>query len=208
MKSNYFDRLAARTLGTAPVSPPIVPPLFSPARQHEMPPHAPQFSSEGFSSRAAEDPQSRSKHRYISTLPGPTFCSSPPPIEDAKFTLPQPEPPSLPASSRPLQAPVTYVQEREDHQSSRAEVVPAEIVVRPDSNKRIQMPMLQVSQQPAHTPVDASPVSAAPIIRVTIGRVDVRAQFPAAPPAPTSRSQRPLALSLEDYSKQRAGGKR
>ena len=48
----------------------------------------------------------------------------------------------------------------------------------------------------------------APTIKITIGRVDVRAIMPAAPaprPAPTRPSP---ALSLEDYLKQREGGRR
>ena len=49
---------------------------------------------------------------------------------------------------------------------------------------------------------------AAPVVRVTIGRVEVRAQFPAAPSAPAMRRSRALTLSLEDYLKQRSGGKR
>jgi len=48
----------------------------------------------------------------------------------------------------------------------------------------------------------------APIVRVTIGRIDVRAQFPAPTPTPAARHARPAALSLEEYSKQRAEGKR
>ncbi len=50
--------------------------------------------------------------------------------------------------------------------------------------------------------------TAAPIVRVTIGRVEVRAQFPSAPSVPVARRPRPPALSLEDYLKQRSGGKR
>jgi len=209
VKSNYFDRLAARTLGTAPVSQPIVPPLFSPARQGEMRPQAPQFGSEAFTSQVGEDPYPRSEHQPASTLSGRMVPGSPVPIGPQKFSLRQPQSPSFLASSRSVQAPVTYVQEqREDHPSSRAAIVPAEIVVRPASNHPIQLPMLQVSQQASDTHGAPSPGSAAPVIRVTIGRVDVRAQFPAAPAAPSSRPPRTLALSLEEYSKQRAGGRR
>ena len=48
----------------------------------------------------------------------------------------------------------------------------------------------------------------APTIKITIGRVDVRAIMPAAP-APRPAPARPSpALSLEDYLKQREGGRR
>jgi hypothetical protein len=51
--------------------------------------------------------------------------------------------------------------------------------------------------------------SQAPVIRVTIGRVDVRAQFPAgavtqAPP----RRKQASPLSLEEYARQRSEGRR
>lgn len=48
-----------------------------------------------------------------------------------------------------------------------------------------------------------------PVIRVTIGRIDVRAQFPAPAPSPVpARRTRPAALTLDDYLKQRSEGKR
>lgn len=51
--------------------------------------------------------------------------------------------------------------------------------------------------------------SEAPVIRVTIGRIDVRAQFSTPAPFPAAaRHVRPAALSLDDYLKQRSEGKR
>jgi hypothetical protein len=50
--------------------------------------------------------------------------------------------------------------------------------------------------------------SEAPIIRVSIGRIDVRAQFPAAPSPSPARTPRPAALSLDEYLRQRREGKR
>ena len=48
-----------------------------------------------------------------------------------------------------------------------------------------------------------------PVIRVTIGRVDVRAQFSSPAPASTpARHARPAALSLDEYLKQRSEGRR
>ena len=49
---------------------------------------------------------------------------------------------------------------------------------------------------------------AAPVIRVTIGRVDVRAEFPARPAAPAPVRRPPPTLSLEDYARERREGKR
>jgi hypothetical protein len=49
----------------------------------------------------------------------------------------------------------------------------------------------------------------APVVRVSIGRIDVRAQFSAATPSPApARNARPATLSLDEYLKQRREGKR
>ena len=47
-----------------------------------------------------------------------------------------------------------------------------------------------------------------PTIKITIGRVDVRAIMPTAPPAPIPSTRPKGALSLENYLKQREEGKR
>jgi hypothetical protein len=54
----------------------------------------------------------------------------------------------------------------------------------------------------------AESAAEAPIIRVSIGRIEVRAQFPAAPSPANARNARPAAISLEEYLKQRREGKR
>jgi hypothetical protein len=58
--------------------------------------------------------------------------------------------------------------------------------------------------RPVPTPSESRLTAAAPTIRITIGRVDVRA---VTPPAPTSRPAPapPQPLSLDDYAKQREG---
>lgn len=56
---------------------------------------------------------------------------------------------------------------------------------------------------------ESEPSSAEPTIKVTIGRVEVRAIMPSAPIAPASRSRtRSPTLSLNDYLKQRNEGQR
>lgn len=62
---------------------------------------------------------------------------------------------------------------------------------------------------PFYSPRDAHPVPEAPIIRVSIGRIDVRAEFAAATPSPApARNARPASLSLDEYLKQRSEGRR
>ncbi|HET9282422.1 MAG TPA: hypothetical protein VFR24_10735 [Candidatus Angelobacter sp.] len=66
-----------------------------------------------------------------------------------------------------------------------------------------------VNASPIYSPRDARPVPEAPVIRVSIGRIDVRAEFAAAPPSPApARNIRPAALSLDEYLKQRSEGRR
>jgi hypothetical protein len=63
-------------------------------------------------------------------------------------------------------------------------------------------------REPAEPPMFArvfesqEPAPPAPSVRVTIGRIEVRAVLPPAPVAPQNRSSRP-ALTLEEYTKQR-----
>ena len=60
-----------------------------------------------------------------------------------------------------------------------------------------------------HSAVPASEESSStPTIRVTIGRIDVRAVTPAASPQRPKPSRPAPALSLDDYQKQRKGGER
>ncbi|VVB53816.1 Uncharacterised protein [uncultured archaeon] len=67
-------------------------------------------------------------------------------------------------------------------------------------------PLGQVRFQQA---AESEPPSAEPTIKVTIGRVEVRAIMPSAPIAPASRSRtRSPTLSLNDYLKQRNEGQR
>jgi hypothetical protein len=49
---------------------------------------------------------------------------------------------------------------------------------------------------------------AAPVVRVSIGRVEVRAEFPAPASRPSVRQATPPTLSVEEYARQRSEGKR
>jgi hypothetical protein len=50
--------------------------------------------------------------------------------------------------------------------------------------------------------------SSTPTIRVTIGRIDVRAITPPAPPPRPKQARPGPTLSLDDYARQRKGGER
>lgn len=86
--------------------------------------------------------------------------------------------------------------------SSRALLVAPEITPRPNDRQERGDPW---SDGPE--PVPAAQRETAPTIKITIGRVDVRAVMPERPaprPAPAARNS---ALSLEEYLNQRSGGK-
>jgi hypothetical protein len=62
-------------------------------------------------------------------------------------------------------------------------------------------------------PLDAPPVrpddaSAEPVVRITIGRVEVRAVLPPPVPRPRREPPAPKTLSLDEYLDRRHGGKR
>ena len=60
-----------------------------------------------------------------------------------------------------------------------------------------------------HTGAEPASLPAAPTIRVSIGRIEVRAVLPPMPPARRATSSRSgHKLSLEEYLKQRQGGGR
>jgi hypothetical protein len=69
-------------------------------------------------------------------------------------------------------------------------------VARPVHN-RVQRLVDPVSEQKSF--------STPPVIRVTIGRIDVRAELASAPSPPIARSNRPSTLSLDQYLKRQGG---
>jgi hypothetical protein len=86
--------------------------------------------------------------------------------------------------------------------SSRTLLVAPEITLRPNDRQERGDPW---SDGPE--PIPAAQRETAPTIKITIGRVDVRAVMPERPaprPAPVARNP---ALSLEEYLKERSGGK-
>lgn len=68
------------------------------------------------------------------------------------------------------------------------------------------LPGLAVPSPRAPSAETGTAPAAEPVIRVTIGRIEVRAAAPAPPPAPAPRPAGPR-LSLEDYLRRRGEGR-
>jgi hypothetical protein len=86
--------------------------------------------------------------------------------------------------------------------SSQALLVAPEITPRPNEPQEPGNPW---SDGPE--PIPAAQHETAPTIKITIGRVDVRAVMPERPAPRPTPAARNAALSLEEYLKQRSGGK-
>jgi len=84
-----------------------------------------------------------------------------------------------------------------------APVKPAGIVVRPEQSTARQNAPSQTSGRFVPSATDATP---APTVQVTIGRIEIRATQIADKPAAKSRTAN-TTMSLEDYLKQRNGGR-
>jgi hypothetical protein len=120
------------------------------------------------------------------------------------------ERPSKPAASRPKAVPAETFPERkqvidplafsrgeEDHSTSPGEVFEDFSKTRASRSAR----------RKDFSPVDQRSSKSPPIIRVTIGRVEVRAIQSSAPGPKQAKPRRPK-LSLEDHLRKRAGGSR
>jgi hypothetical protein len=254
--SNFLNRLAARSLGTARVAEPVVPALFAPnLGLQRTEPHV-DFDSEVERTANLQEtttppplhrttpsrPQESSNLNPVSRLSMPASLPHAAPVQKEAVSLRRPEPLPEPDSAatpttragspsvldRPAvtraeeveslvpvqmsglrfeipetQSPeiLTRMAEPRDGQEDRRSQPAKEFTLNPD----IASYPKGVPARRDHTgPADRQ----APVIRVTIGRIDVRAQFPAPAPTPAVRQGRPAALSLEEYSKQRAEGKR
>jgi hypothetical protein len=235
---NFFDRLAGRALGVAPMAQPLIPPVTA-LESGSAPVEAfAEVSKEHVrpSATAAEPDVSGKLHESL-----PPRESEPSALDEARISglrvaenggsVEEPVPAAIrPAEAAPLipaAPPVPAAPQYErttskvqpDAESTGARTIRTEPRISPQYSVVGQV----VPRVTAHpTPLSANQLSAslarrsasggpaeAPVIRVTIGRVDVRAQFSqSAPPTPSRESRKPSVLSLEQYAKQRSEGRR
>ena len=235
---NFFDRLAGRALGVAPMAQPLIPPVTAiesgnalveafaevsqeharpsaaaaapdvPGKLHEsLPPRASEPSSlreTGISGlRVAENRESvteRDPSVIRPTEAAPPIPATPPVPAAPQYerTITKMQPDAERAGGRTI---ITEPRISPQH-SVVGQVIPRVTALSPT------LPVNLSSSKPSRRSASDGPASA-PVIRVTIGRVEVRAQFSqSAPPAPSRGSRKPSVLSLEQYAKQRSEGKR
>jgi hypothetical protein len=230
--SDFLTRLAGRALGTAPVAQPSIPSTFTPTAEPDGISAVSEFSEaearnergERIPDALVDSPQARMQSP--STLPntrGPSVRPDPPidsresrtvkashvehlepdspePIRAradlAVGAAPIPAPKSRPVDSIPrLEA--AHIAASPAHEISRTIPESRGVPLARNYSDRAARPIAPISSRPP-----------APIIRVTIGRVDVRAEFPAqAAPTARRRAEAP-SLTLDDYLKLRNEGKR
>jgi len=221
--SDFLGRLAARSLEVARVVQPAVAPMFAPGSFVERADPAPEAPFE-IAAAPANETLRVERPRPVTTAEDITTAGSRTSVETAKaaYSKPVPNPPaSAPQKPAPQTTPEqpVHVSRRESRQDAThpdyVSVVPESI--RPRSIDTVLVPPASNPLMRTETPVarritqrmpppEAPPP--APVIRVSIGRIEVRAEFPAAPPRPGPKSSQPPALSIEEYARQRSEGKR
>jgi hypothetical protein len=163
--------------------------------------------------RSAVEPAIQSQMPVQSSRQTAEDAPIPPPGQDAGETADNPAPPPAPVppvhavegperlapSPEPVPAPATRV---EPQVVNLPEEPPAGRGPQPGSPTVV--PALPAPAPPAAPREEQQPPR--PAINVTIGRVEVRAVF-APPPQPAPRPQPAPAMSLEEYLKQRDGGR-
>jgi hypothetical protein len=189
--NDFLSNLMERSFTDAPVIRPRVPSLFEPTRPVD-------FSDEQQSSTSAPI----SELSRVQTI---AIANSIAPVTDiAEEHL------SKPAASRPkavaaetlpegkdVIVPLASSRGAKDHSTSTSEVF----------ENFSKTPASRSMGRKDFSPVDQQSSKSPPIIRVRIGRVEVRAvQSPA--PGPKQAKSRPPKLSLEDYLRKRARGSR
>jgi hypothetical protein len=223
--SDFLGRLAARSLGVAPVAQPAVAPMFAPAGGGQRFEPVQESRDEIVAERVG-DTKSPGQHPVVTRVESASHqkrgVSLEPPTDSREMkpvTLPVPG--SLDAfpvereRPVPVSRTVAQVQPQEPTRSGYTSVVPT-IQRPPTAGAFVESPAmtLRAEQEPSpklssHTRMPApEATSAAPVIRVSIGRVEVRAEFPAQAPRSVPRQSQPPSLSIEEYARQRSEGKR
>jgi hypothetical protein len=197
--TDFLGRLAGRGMGLARVAEPVIPAVL-------LSPSAPEAAARDRLREAGETPE-----RPEFVAPEPQAVRR---VEmHTERTIVQMERPAtgnnqaIP-SSRPREQSAPAESIPPDRNSATESAAPAV----PDLHRTVPAAEMPASQSTVREFVerrDAAERAEAPVVRVTIGRVEVRAQFPGTKTERAAAGQRkPAGLSLDDYMKQRREGRR
>jgi hypothetical protein len=202
--ADFFTRVAERTLGLTPAVKPDLPSVFTPASPVETISRpfkaAPQISPADPSPRRSSDEsvafQSAAARRNSAASPvEPTNEPNEPEVIESMFTTP-----SIPARQLPQDLPIPSMPddpELASHEAPAFETIKHTIATQPATF---------VTSNP-QTFVDNSHAPA-PTIQVTIGRVEVRANVQPPSSRKTPAKKQSSHLSLDQYLRERNGGRR
>lgn len=185
---------AAERSSVTPPSPLAIPGKARPAHPD---PH-PATTTETRSAAASADSAATPARRVV----------TPPVAPIAQHPREEPEPLLIPAgaasmrsvSDAPLREPKQTAESRE---SPDALPKPKNVVPREIASPGPERAALVTPKREDKISAPGSP----PSIQITIGRIDVRAEAPAARPAPTRAKTPAPVLSLDDYLRRREGGR-
>lgn len=242
---DFLGRLAARSLGVAPVAQPVVPAMFAPGGVRERlepaqdagpgitaermgtmqsPNTAPEAAIEEAPATAARASDPGSARTAPAAKPAGVLveasasAATPEVVRSNSLEI-SPAPPTR--IERMLA--ITHGQSHQGTIAADSALVAPGNGRPPAADAQLAIPTTVTrtgrESQADSLPVESSattrsrmpptPSPAAPVIRVSIGRVEVRAEFPASPALRSGPKQaQPPALSIEEYSRQRSEGKR
>ncbi len=235
---SFVNRLAARTLGIMPLAEPFTPARFTPesplsfnpesSRNNSYPPEelsgpVPEYPTarpEPFN-RVTEPPSRQAR----ATPQSQNIPAAEPPHQPASphnealsarvdRTASLPEQPhsqvenallreALPKDSNPS---YESVPENFSYDSQTNSPTPIAAFPEPTTHSRQTIPREQHATSASH--LDLQQTEAQPVVHVSIGRIEVRAEIVSTPPAPTRTRPKPATLSLSQFLQQRGTGPR
>jgi len=204
---HFLTRLVERARGTAPLVEPIIAPRFAPAPAAEAAPE-PEAVSKLNSDKMPAQPDNPSlpllAMREGEPAP-PRGDAAEAPIEVVQETLLVP--PEMPDAPAPFVIRQTKVVEHDAAPARSSAIKPVRAYSRAQAPPPLWPQAVVKARQPP--PISSNHDSAEPpIVKVTIGRIEVRAAPPpAAPSRKTAPSSRPK-LTLDAYLKSRKQGAR
>lgn len=231
--TNFLSLVAGRVLGVVPLAQPILPARFDPVLEKSVRPEKTleehsetsaegDFASLGHDALRGHEPTSIS--RAIPRFKGPVLDQA---IQPTAFHRPLMAEPQF--SGSPIQEKEVYgitsrtgqrmrATEVKSEPSADSSTAQVEISHKGDldnsrshrngafgnrMNDEMVGSVRNQFRQPAHPPAPDQSSPSAPVVRVTIGRIDVRAEL-TSPPAPPARRTRSSVLSLDQFLKQQS----